>query len=533
MAEEQNQDQNEEQESGQDQEQGEEKAEEKLNCSISVDDIETCKKKIKIVIPRAEIDKELDKQYSEMRWSAEVPGFRKGRAPRRLLEKRFGDELSRQTKLKLMAQAFEQIDEEQDFDVLGEPDFDPANIELPDDGDLTFEYDVEIKPKFELPSLEGIRIEKPLFEITDERIEQAIADLQRRYGKIEELTDEAAVDDDVVTADVSMKVEGSDNDEPETLENHPVRVGKAALMGVMIEDMGKTLGGAKIGDTKKCTAVVPDTHEKEDYRDKKAEFTIEVKGIRRMVPAELNAEFFEQLGINDESELRQHLEDGLEKEADREIRNLMAQQVYDHLDKAVEFELPADLAARHADRFLQRRYYELLQQGVPAEQMTENLEQLRASSSEQANKQFKMSFVMEEVADNLGIEVDSAEINGVVAQIAARYGRRPEKVREEMQKEGRLESLANQLRDEKAIDKILESAEVVDAPVAEKNAEAEKPKAKKKTKKKAAAKKVDKDEKADKTEKTEDESAEKKTAKKTTKKTPRKAVKRKAPEADE
>ena len=437
---------------------------------------------------------------------------------------------------------FEQIDEEQDFDVLGEPDFDPAKIELPDEGDLTFEYDVEIKPKFELPNLEGIRIEKPLFEITDERIDQAISDLQRRYGKIEEITDEAAVEDDVVTADVSMKVEGID--EPETLENHPVRVGKAALMGVMVEEMGKTLGGAKIGDTKKCSAEVSDTHEKEDYRGKKAEFTLEVKGIRRMVPAELNAEFFEQLGISDETELRQHLEDGLEREADREIRNLMAQQVYDHLDKAVEFELPTDLAARHADRFLQRRYYELLQQGVPAERMTENLEQLRASSSEQANMQLKMSFVMDEVADKLGIEVDTAEINGVVAQIAARYGRRPEKVRDEMKKEGRLESLASQLRDEKAIDKILESAEVVDAPVEEKKAEPDKPK--KKAKKKAAAKKSEKDdksdsdeksgsdEKADKQEKAEDESSEKKTAKKTTKKkTSRKAVKRKAPEADE
>jgi len=205
--------------------------------------------------------------------------------------------------------------------------------------------------------------------------------------------------------------------------------------------------------------------------------------------------------------------------------------VYKYLDEKVGFELPEGVAARYADRFLARRYYDLLQQGIAREMIEENLERLRASSSEEANRQLKMSFVMDKVAEKLEVSVSEAEVNGVVAQIAARYGRRPERVKEELDREGRLESLKNQIRDERAVDKILEMAEVVDAPVKEPEPE-EKPKKRKprtlkstksdKTPQNEAAKEKKSTAKVKKAEK-------KKAEKKTTKKGVRKEAKRKPP----
>jgi len=437
---------------------------EPLNCTVTVEESGAWKKKISVQIPREEIDKELNSQYGELKKSAEVPGFRKGHAPRKLVEKRFGEDVSNQTKLKLLAQAFEKIDGDYDFKVLGEPDFDPEKIELPETDDLNFEYEIEVKPEFELPELENIKIEKQIIEITDERVNDAIDELLRRRGHLDDA--EKAEENDLVWADITMKVEGEEA--TEHLKDKMIRCDSTALMGVMIEDMAEVLSGAKIGDTCNCTAEVPDTHEKEEYRGKKAEFTIAVKNVRRLMPAELNEEMLNSFGMDSEEDLRRNIQDNLENQVDQESRRQMVQQVYKYLGEKIEFELPTGVAARYTDRVLMRQYYDLTRQGVPEEKIQENMEKLRAASSTQAASELKMSFIMERVADKLEIEVGEAKLNGHIAQMAAQQRRRPERLRDELQREGRLELLESEIREEEAVDRILEMAEVVDAPVEKK-----------------------------------------------------------------
>ena len=503
--------------------------EEKYKCTVAVRDSGPWKKKVSVTVLRAEIDKELNRQYGELRWKAEIPGFRKGRAPRRLVEKRYGEDITNQAKLKLMGQAFKQIEDEQDFEVLGEVDFDPEKVEMPQEGDFTWEYEIEVKPEFELPHLEGVKIEKPLFEVTEERVAEAIMEIRRRRGETVEIVDEAVQEDDWVRGDVALKVEGVAGEE--RLEDHSIRAAATALMGVMVEDMGEILGGAAIGQTRTCQATITDTHQKEEYRGKQAEFTIEIKGIRRLVPAELNEEFFQRLGVKDQAELRQYIEESLAQQAEKEIRRMMAQQVYKYLEEQMEFELPEGVAARHANRFLARQYYDLLQRGVARELIDENLEKLRASTSGEAKRQLKMSFIMEAVAEKLAINVTDMEVNGVVAQIAAQYGRRPERVREELVREGRLEDLKNQIRNERAVDRILEMAEVVDAPIKAPQVE-EKPR-----KRKIRTPKSSGEEDREASEEKKSASGAKKSENtiaddKETKKSTRKVVKRKPPSSD-
>jgi len=493
-------------------------AEEKegLECTVKVEDSGPWKKKVCVQIPRAQIDKELNSQYGELAKSALVPGFRKGHAPRKLFEKRYGEDLSNQAKLRLLAQAFEKIDAEQDFEVLGEPDFDPEKVELPAEGDLDFEYEVEVKPEFELPGLEGVKIEKQIVEVTDERVSEAIMELRRRGGRMEEV--KQAEENDVVWADVTMKVEGVE--EPEKSEGVMIRVAGASVLGVWIEDMAEVLEGVKAGEERQCSAKVPDIHEKEEYRDKQADFTLAVKNIRRLVPVEMNEDFFASIGVENEDELRRQIQETLEDRVDQEVRRDMVQQVYKYLQEQIEFELPEGVAGRYAQRVLARQYYDLARQGVSQEKIEENMEKLRASSSAQAAQELKMSFIMERAAEKLEVEVGEAELNGFIAQMAAQQRRRPERLREELEREGRLESLRGELREQRALDRILEMAEVVDAPVKEKKEKQEKPKKKRAVRSK---KKEDEKEVVEKTTK-------KKDSEKPKKKSSRKEVKRKPPE---
>ena len=487
----------------------------KLECAIKVEDTGAWKKKIFIDIPRSEIDNALGDQFKELRRYAEVPGFRKGRAPQSLVKKRFGGEVNDQTKLRLLAQAFEQVDEQHTFEILGEPDFNPEDVVLPDTGDLHFEYEVEVRPEFELPELEGIKVEKPMIEVDDAKVDDAIGELCKRYG-VTDAVEGAAKEDDTIEADVTVTVKGVD--ENEVLTGIALRVSKdgGAIAGVSLEDLGKTLKGAKAGDTKKTKGTAPETHANEAYQNNEVNFEIVVKSVKRMIPAQLNEDFFKQLGVPGEDELRKYLEQDLESKAEKEVRQAMAKQVDEYLDGKISFELPAGVAARHSARVLQSRYYELLNMGVPQESIAENIEKLRASTGEQAMAELKRNIIMEDVSEKFKIEVTDPEVNGWIYQIAMQYNRRPEKVRDELQSNGRLDELKSQIRMEKAIDKILKMAEVVDAPAGAKPA-AKKAKTTKKTAKKVAKKAEDKAEGA----------VKKAPAKKT-----KKAVKRKAPESD-
>jgi trigger factor len=160
--------------------------------------------------------------------------------------------------------------------------------------------------------------------------------------------------------------------------------------------------------------------------------------------------------------------------------------------------------------------------GIPQDKINENIEKLRASAADESARELKMSFISEAVAEKLDVTVSDAEVNGWIAQIAMRQRRRPEKIRDELRKDGRLADLEMTIRQEKAVDKILEMADVVDAPL-----ETE-PAKKTGTKKKKTVKKATKktSEKAD---DSSDESAKPKQAKKTKAK---KEAKRKPPSSD-
>ncbi len=509
----------------------EEQQDDKLECSVNIEDSGPWKKKVIVEISREEIDKEFDSQYKELRISADIPGFRKGRAPRRLIEKRYGEDVNSQTKLRLLAKAFEQIEEEQDFEILGEPDIDPDKIEMPDDGNFTFEYEMEIKPEFKLPTLDGIKVEKEVVEVTDERVAETIDQLRKRQGKMGDV--DKAVADDHVLSNVVMTVDGVD--EPEKFDEHPLWVSPMAIGGVRIEDMADVLKGVKVGDKKKCTAEVADTHAKEEYHGKKAEFEIEVLEVKRLILPEMDEAFLNGLGVADEAELKKMIQEGLESQMDQDSKRKMQEQVYKYLDENIVFDLPEGVAARHNQRMLSRRFSELIQQGVAQEQIAQNIEQLRESTNEQAARDLKMSFIMEEIAGELNIEVSEYEVNSAIAQYAATYQRRPERMKEELVAQGQLESIQNSIRDEKAIGRIMEMAEVVDAP--EKKPEAKKAKPAKKAQKAAEPAK------AKKTAKSEDKPAKKtaakpKAAKASAKndeekpKTTRKNVKRTPPKSD-
>ncbi|HQG48761.1 MAG TPA: trigger factor family protein, partial [Sedimentisphaerales bacterium] len=175
--------------------------------TVVVEEIGPCKKRVSVEIPEETIKEMADEQYRELRREAVLPGFRKGRAPRRLLEKRFGKETKDSIKLKLLAEASEAAMKSQKLDVLTDPEIDHENIKLPETGPMKFSFEVEVRPQFELPPLEGIAVTKPTIEVTEAQIDSEVEQLRRWSGVWTPREDSVVQKDDQVVADVRLRVE--------------------------------------------------------------------------------------------------------------------------------------------------------------------------------------------------------------------------------------------------------------------------------------------------------------------------------------
>lgn len=455
---------------------------------VSIEDAGSCKKKITIEIPEESVQKATDSQYETLRREAVVPGFRKGRAPRRLLEKRFGKETSQQVKLSLLAEASDSAIQEKDLDVLREPDIDYENIELPEKGSLKFDFEVEVKPEFELPELEGIPVDKPKLEVTKDQVETEIEKARKWSGLWAPKEGQKAEKEDQLIADAFLRTE----DQEQKLDNIEIYVRQNGYVGpIPVQNLDEMLTGAEVGDSKQSTVAVPKTFFNEEYRGKKVEVSIKIKEIKFLKPAPIDENFLKRFGVEAEDELREKVRESLRNRLEQQTRNQAKDQIQQYLLDNTELDLPMDIVADQTGAILQRQYANLLRQGLPREQIEENMEQLRAGSEEQAKKQMKTFFIIDKVAEQLNVEVTEEEINGQIAQIAMQRGQRPERLREQMAQNGSLSQFTLQVREDKCIAKLLESAKITETkPKKENKKTKSKTESKsKKTKKKRSKKK--------------------------------------------
>lgn len=429
---------------------------------ITVEDAGTLKKKVTVQVDRRKIDAKFNEMFGELGRTAQVPGFRIGHAPRRLIEKRFGKEVADDVRNAILGEAIGKALEDAEFKPLGEPDIKLDEIELPDSGDLTFDFEMEVAPEFDLPDYKGIEITRPVIEITEERIEEALTAHRRRLGRLKPI-DAAAQADDLVVADVTIAGDGIDHRE----SNLELRVAPAQVEGIILEDLPEILSGKKTGDSPSVKATIPAAHPNEEWREKEVTVTFDIQEVKRLELPELNEDFARREGFDSLDELRETMGDNLRARVSIEQRRAMRSQVRNFLMENTDFDLPEGLAQRHAERLLTRRYIDLMNRGVPRDRIDQNLQELRAAASEQAVTELKLSFILADLAEAEGIEVDDGEINARIAQIAAQYNRRPERLRQEMKNDGSLEHLATAIVEEKAIEKVLESANIVDTDKSE------------------------------------------------------------------
>ena len=137
-----------------------------IQLEVQVESPQACLREVIVTIPQSEVQRYLKEAYDELVPEAQVPGFRSGRAPRKLVEKQFKDRVTDQVKGSLLMDSLGQVTDSQDFSAIGEPDFDYNSINIPDTGDFKYQFQIEVRPNFDTPAWKGSELSKPVEEIT-------------------------------------------------------------------------------------------------------------------------------------------------------------------------------------------------------------------------------------------------------------------------------------------------------------------------------------------------------------------------------
>jgi trigger factor len=252
--------------------------------------------------------------------------------------------------------------------------------------------------------------------------------------------------------------------------------------------MGKQIVGKRIGETVVVEATGPARHEVEAMQDKALKITLAITNVQRLelMPVE---ELLAAMGMETIEHLKIAVRERLESQADQRQKAAMNQQVAKLLLDQVNIELPPKLSSRQAGRILQRRAMDLMYRGVSQQDVEQHLAELRAASEDQAQRELKMLFILDAVAMKLDIDVSESEVNGRIVQLALQQNRRPERMREELIRNGQVDALFIQLREEKAMAQLIGKAKVVEVSEADWNASQETEAGESKPKKKGGSKK--------------------------------------------
>ena len=442
--------------------QEEEQEKEPLHLAVDMQNRGTCERHIKVTIPRDDIDRYFDKEYSDLMPNAQIPGFRAGRAPRKLVETRFRKDVAEKVKTLLLSDSLAQIHEEQKIAAISEPDLDLDAVEVPAEGPLTFEFNLEVRPEFTMPKWKGLKIDKPVRQITDADVDQALHNVLANRGRLVPF-DGPAETGDYITANLTFK----DGDHvlasaaEEVIRIRP----ELSFRDGTIADFDKLMAGVSAGETRQGQAEVAADAPNPALRGKQATAVFEVLEVKKLEIPALSPELLEELGgFELESDLRDAVKDQLSRQLEYEQRRQARAQITAALTEAANWDLPPALLQRQSHRELQRAVLELKRSGFNDDDIRAHENELRQNSAVSTAKALKEHFILERIAEDEKIEAAEADFDEEISLIAAQSGESPRRVRAQIEKSGNWDVLQNQIIERKAIDLILQHASFKEVP---------------------------------------------------------------------
>ena len=440
----------------------EEEAKQALNQEVKVEVRGACERHITVEVSADDVTRYYEDEFAELAPTAQLHGFRVGKAPRKLVEKFYKKEVSQRVKANLLTDSIDQATKDEDLAPISEPDFNVESIELVENAPFVFEFDLEVRPEFDVPQWKGLKLERPVREFTDKDVDTALESYLAERGELVPI-DEAAKDGDYIITDLSFSYNGNviSSAEDETIRIRPV----LSFRDAKIEGFNDLMAGAKSGDVKTVKVTLSDDAPNPLFRSKEVEAKFTVKDVKRLELPEIDANLLEELGgFESEAELRDAVLDSLKSQMTYSQYQKAREDITKQLLVNADWDLPRGLLERQSAREMYRSVLEMRRAGFNDEMIRAIENQLLQNSKESTAKSLKEHFIFEKLAENENIDANDDDYEKEVEIIAAQSGESARRVRNQIERAGQIDALRNQIVERKVVEMIIAAAEFTEVP---------------------------------------------------------------------
>ena len=433
----------------------------RLELKTEIKDVGPCKKHVRVIVAKDAVAGVMNEALKEYTTKAEIPGFRVGKVPSSLVKKRFKKEISDQVKQRVMMVSLDQIAEESKIDPINQPNLDMDTVDLPEDADFEYEFEVEVRPTFDLPSYKGMKISRPVREVTEQDIDDYQTNFVEQYG-VQEPVDAPVATGDFVNVDIVISRNGT---EYNRLSDQMVRVlPLLKLQDGELAGFDKLLVGATADETRSAKVKVSMESPVIEMRGEELDVAFTVLDVKRMNQQTIDEDFCVRVGFSSVDALRTAIRRTLERQVKYEQRQTCRKQITEKIIESANWELPEDMVAKQVENALHREILEMEQAGFTNQQIMSRENDLRQKSLSMTRRNLKEHFVLDRIATEEKIEVSELEIEQEISAMSFQRGESPRRVRARLMKSGVIENLFAQIRERKAVDFILDTAEFHDTP---------------------------------------------------------------------
>ena len=441
----------------------EEDDDDSLGATCEIEDTGPCKKLVKATVAALKVKEILDQNYSELATTISLPGFRRGRVPRRLLEKRFGEDLEKDVKESLLSESFEELAREEDFRILGEPSFD--KVEFDPGGDFTYEAEVQVYPEFDLPEYKGIEVEKVESAVEKDRLDKELEKLRKSRAEMAPIDAAKATADDqfigsyeLIEDDTVLKTVDQAGFVPSSGNLDAFAVEK---LEELVEKWDRSAAGTSKGAPLEIEVTVPAHYPDEILREKELLLRFQLEKTLTANLPDLDEDFAKALGAESVDDLKKTIGKQLQKDVERQDQLELEKNIVAAIVAGLDFELPEDLIERQRTVTEERVSQELIAAGKDEAEISKEQKKAGETAAADLIGELKEFFLLEKIGEKEKIFATEDELSQRIQMMSMVYGVPPAALMGQLQESGRLDEIRRTLRNEKVRSFLREKASII------------------------------------------------------------------------
>jgi len=413
----------------------------------------TCRRELELEIPAEEVSKKIESVAKEFARIANVPGFRRGKAPVSLIRRKFADDIKGEVLQSLVPERVEKAVAEQKLTPVSQPHVD--KLDFNEGQPLKFRAVFEVLPEFELGDYKGLSLEMPTMDITEEDVKKALEEMRERAATFAPVEGRAIQDDDFAQVKLLGTTEGGGD--PLQADSVLCHIGAEETM----EPFNANLKGASIGEHKNFDVDYPADYPDPKLAGKKYHYAVEVLGIKTKKLPEMNDEFAKDVSESATlDELKTKVKEGLEHQRDHKHKELLREKILAEIVKLHDFPVPESLVEHQMDVRLERVVRSLAAQGVDPRAVNVDWVTLRRRQEERAKDDVKAELIIDRIATAENVEVTDTEVTHELEHMASHSGESAEAMRARLTKQGTLDRMKAKLRSDKTLDWLAQNAKI-------------------------------------------------------------------------